>query len=110
MSTEEDVQTLLTIYRDLSSLLAEIQTAVIAADTERLSELVPQQEELLRRAAALPLPSQVPDRLAEELSQAAAEAMRRNTTNAVLLSEQLGLIQETIKAILGDKRAVDRLA
>jgi hypothetical protein len=110
VSEEADLDRLLLTYRRLSELLGEIQQAVMAADTGRLSELVLQQEELMRQAADTPLPKEIPDRLAREIHDAAQEAARRNTTNAVLLSEQLALIQAIMKAILGKQRAIDRLA
>ncbi len=110
MSEGGDLQELLTVYRSLVDVLGEIQQAVMAADTERLSELVAEQEDLMRRAAQTPLPETIPAPLAQELHDAAEEAGRRNTTNAVLLTEQLALIQETMKAILGEQRAIDRLA
>ncbi|MDA8345057.1 MAG: hypothetical protein M0Z66_06195 [Thermaerobacter sp.] len=110
MSVESEVQQLVDLYHRLAALLGEIEQAVMLADTDRLSELVPQQEELMRRAAEMPLPSEAPPALVQQLEEAAGEAVRRNTTNAVLLSEQLALIQETMKAILGEQRAIDHLA
>lgn len=110
MSGEQDLQDAVVLYQSISSVLGEIEQAVMAADTERLAELVAQQEELMRRALAVRLPKEAPPALADELRRAAEDAVRRNTTNAVLLSEQLALIQETIKAILGERRAVDHLA
>ena len=110
MSTDGDLRALISLYGELAQLLGEIQQAVIAADTSRLSELVPRQEELMRRVDTVRIPASLDPALARELVEAAAEAMRRNTTNHVLLAEQLGLIQETMKAILGEQQAVNRLA
>lgn len=110
MSGDGDLEAAIDLYGQLSLLLGEIQAAVIQADTEALSELVPQQEELLRRVAELKLPKEAPSELAAELERSAAEALRRNTQNGVLLREQLGLIQVTMKAILGGGSAVNRLA
>lgn len=110
MSAEGDLQEVLALYRSLADVLGEIQRCVMAADTARLADILPEQEELMRRAAAVELPQDVPPELAEELRHAAEDAVRRNTTNAVLLSEQLALIQATMKAILGERRAIDRLA
>jgi hypothetical protein len=107
---EEDLRTAIGLYQELASLLGEIQAAVVRADTEKLAGLVPQQEELLRRVADLRLPSAAPRDLAAELERTAAEALRRNTQNSVLLREQLALIQVTMKAILGEGSAVNRLA
>ena len=110
MSGDGDLKAAIELYGQLSLLLGKIQAAVIQADTEALSELVPQQEELLQRVAELRLPKEAPRELAAELERSAAEALRRNTQNGVLLREQLGLIQVTMKAILGDGSAVNRLA
>lgn len=110
MTVEGDLGAAIGLYGQLSQLLDEIKAAVIRADTEKLSELVPQQEELLRRVADLQLPGSAPRELAMELEQAAADALRRNTQNGVLLQEQLALIQVTMKAILGEGSAVNRLA
>ena len=110
MKDEGDLRTAIGLYQELSALLGDIQAAVVRADTETISELVPQQEEILRRVADLRLPDAAPREQALELERAAAEALRRNTHNAVLLREQLALIQVTMKAILGEGGAVNRLA
>jgi hypothetical protein len=110
MSGESDVRELVDLYRALGDVLTAIQEAIMAADTEKLSELVPLQEELMRRTTHIQLPAEVSPELGRELREAAEEAVRRNTTNAVLLSEQLALIQETMKAIIGEQRAINRLA
>ena len=110
MSGDGDLEAAIDLYGQLSLLLGEIQAAVIQADTDALSELVPQQEELLRRIAELELPKAAPKDLASELERTAADALRRNTQNGVLLREQLALIQVTMKAILGEGGAVNRLA
>ncbi len=107
---EVDLRTAIGLYEELSALLGEIQAAVVRADTERLSELVPRQEELLRRVGDLRLPETAPRELVQELERAAAGALRRNTENSILLREQLALIQVTMKAILGEGSAVNRLA
>ncbi len=110
MSGEDDVRDLVDLYLELGEVLRQIQEAVMAADTEKLAELVPRQEELMRRTTRIRLPAEVSPELGRELQEAAEEAGRRNTTNAVLLTEQLALIQETMKAIIGEQRAIDRFA
>ena len=72
MSGDGDLEAAIDLYGQLSLLLGEIQAAVIQADTEALSELVPQQEELLRRVAELKLPKEAPSELAAELERSAA--------------------------------------
>ena len=110
MSDEDSVRQAIGLYRRLSDLLDDIRVAVVKADTERLSELVPRQEEILRRVEELSLPQSASSELRQELERTAADALRRNTQNGVLLHEQLALIQVTMKAILGDGGALNRLA
>lgn len=110
MNAEGDLRAAIGLYEELSALLGEIQATVVQADTEKLSELVPRQEELLRRVGELHLPETAPRDLAQELERAAADALRRNAQNGILLREQLALIQVTMKAILGEGSAVNRLA
>ncbi len=110
MTGEEDLSVAIGLYEELSVLLDEIKAAVVGADTDRLSALVPQQEELLRRVGALRLPETAPDDQVQKLERVAADALWRNTQNGVLLREQLALIQVTMKAILGEGSAVNRLA
>ena len=110
MKGEDDLTAAIGLYQELSALLGEIQAAVVRADTEALSEFVSRQEDLLRRVGELRLPETAPRDLALELERAAADALRRNTQNGVLLREQLALIQVTMKAILGEGSAVNRLA
>ncbi len=110
MTGDGDLQGAIGLYKELSALLDQIRDAIVGGDTEALSQFVPQQEELLRRAADLRLPESAPRELAEELERTAADALRRNTQNGILLREQLALIQVTIKAIVGEGSAVNRLA
>ncbi len=110
MTGDGDLRAAIGLYEDLSALLDQIKAAVIGADSETLSELVLRQEELLRRVADLRLPTSAAPELAQELERAAADALRRNTQNGILLREQLALIQVTMKAILGEGSAVNRLA
>ena len=110
MSDEDSVRQAIGLYRRLSDLLDDIRVAVVRADTERLSDLVPLQEEILRQVDGLALPPGASPELAKELQEAAAAAVRRNTQNGILLQEQLALIQVTMKAILGEGGALNRLA
>jgi len=105
-----EIEEAVRLYREIGDLLDEIGAAVMQADTERLQELVPREEELLQRAAAVRLPEGAPAERARELDQLAQEALKRNTRNGVLLQEQLALIKVTMQAILGQGSAVNRLA
>lgn len=98
------------LYGELESLLREVGEAVVQGDVQRVADLVPQQEMLLRQIAEIPLSgSEDPDDLLQ-LQDAAARAMLQNTRNSILLREQLAFIQETMRALVGDRNAVDRLA
>ena len=95
---------------ELETVLDALRQAVIRGDHEQVAELVPQEEALMRRLAGLRLPEGADPSAVLELRDAASRVTRLNTQNSILLREQLALIQETIRLLVGDGRAVDRMA
>ena len=112
MTAGAEIERALGLLGRLRELLDGIEQAVVAGDGERVLALLPEQEEIQAQLAHMEFPpsAQVPAGLFRDLEQAVQAVQRRSTRNSVLLREQLALIQVTMRAILGDRQAVNRLA
>lgn len=112
MSRDEQatVQTATDLYGELQVVLEELGQAVVRGDVERVSELVPHEEGLLRRISQIDLSMGADPGALAALEAIAERVMRQNTKNSILLNEQLQFIHETIRVLVGDRNAVDRLA
>lgn len=107
---QQPVQTATDLYAQLEAVLEELSQAVVEGNVERVSELVPHEEALMRRIAGIDLAEGTDPSAVAALQAVAERVMRLNTKNSILLQEQLQFIHETIRVLVGDRNAVDRLA
>lgn len=99
----------LQLLEALSEVMARVGIAVTQGDLATLEGLLPMEESLLREIAEITLPEPLPKEVVSEIEALSAKVFQRNTENSILITEQLALINATVRALLGDRSAVDRL-
>lgn len=99
----------LQLLEALSEVMAKVGIAVTQGDLAALEGLLPMEESLLREMGGITLPEPLPKEVVQEIEALSAKVFQRNTENSILITEQLALINATVKALLGDRSAVDRL-